>query len=281
MPRAAVGGRVLVVLPQRGAEADGDTLLADVQMGEPRHLRAPVQLVHVLLEQADLGHLPVHLEPRPVRYLFRRQRHSLGHRVTSVSIPDMRASTSKTTAKSFSSRPMPRAAVSSSFVIAVVGSGTSSSRPSSRARFMSFCIMLTSNHASSGCSRTNGPRYATIGDAITLESITSTALSRAMPLFSASRTPSLNATLCTCSCRLTALFIVTALPFAPTWKTFGPIASSTGRTRSYTSASPPTMIESLPCSSVLTLPDTGASSIAAPSSATRSASSRMPDGLCV
>ena len=29
-----------------------------------------------------------------------------------------------------------------------------------------------------------------------------------------------------------AIFIVTAAPFGPMWNTFGPIASSTGRTRS-------------------------------------------------
>ena len=77
--------------------------------------------------------------------------------------------------------PMPFAAVSSSFVTAVVGSGTSSSRPSSRARFRSFCIMWQSNHTSSGWPSTSGPRYATIGEAITLASITSTARSRGMP----------------------------------------------------------------------------------------------------
>src|SRR5439155_10696303 len=209
MSVAAVRGCDVVVPPERGADADRNALLAAVQMGEPRHLRAPIQVVHLLLEQADLRHLPVHLEPRPLRDLLRRQRHRLGHRVTSVSMPDMRASTSKTTAKSFSSKPSARAAVSNSFVLAVVGSGTSSSRPSSRARFRSFCIMLTSNHASSGCSSTNGPRYATIGDAITEASITSTARSRAMPVFSASNRPSLNASICTARERLIAIFIVT------------------------------------------------------------------------
>ena len=73
--------------------------------------------------------------------------------------PAIAASTSKRMAKSLSASPMPRAAVRNSLVIAVVGNGTSSCRPSSRARFMSFCIMFTSNHASSGCSSTNGPRY--------------------------------------------------------------------------------------------------------------------------
>ena len=43
---------------------------------------------------------------------------------------------------------------------------------------MSFCIMWQSNQTSSGCPSTNGPRYATIGEAITDASITSTARSR-------------------------------------------------------------------------------------------------------
>ena len=54
-----------------------------------------------------------------------------------------------------------------------------------------------------------------------------------------------------------------------------------GDTRSNAAASPPTMTESLPCSSVITLPDTGASSMTAPRSATRSASARLAAGLTV
>jgi hypothetical protein len=54
------------------------------------------------------------------------------------------------TAKSLSPTPIPFAAVRNSFVIAVVGNGTSRSRPISSARFMSFCIIRQSNHTSSG-----------------------------------------------------------------------------------------------------------------------------------
>src|SRR5436190_11936906 len=72
--------------------------------------------------------------------------------------PDIRASVSYRTAKSFVSNPMARAAVSISFVVADVGSGTLSSRPISRASCRSFCIMVTSNQASSGWPRTKGPR---------------------------------------------------------------------------------------------------------------------------
>src|SRR5438477_8996640 len=51
---AAVRRGDVVVPPERGADADRNALLAGVQMSEPRHLRAPIQVVHLLLEQADL-----------------------------------------------------------------------------------------------------------------------------------------------------------------------------------------------------------------------------------
>jgi hypothetical protein len=60
------------------------------------------------------------------------------------------------------------AAVKNSFEIAVVGIGTSTWRPSSSASSMSFCIMLTLNHASGGNCSTNGPRYLIIGEATVL-----------------------------------------------------------------------------------------------------------------
>src|SRR5579862_2644861 len=59
-------------------------------------------------------------------------------------------------AKSYFVHPMPRAAVRISLLTAVEGSGTSSWRPSSIASTISFCIMFTSNQASSGCCKTNG-----------------------------------------------------------------------------------------------------------------------------
>ena len=119
------------------------------------------------------------------------------------------------------------------------------------------------------------------GDATTLCSNTSRAVSRAMPLFSASSNPSEKARYCTARLRLTAIFMVTARPFAPTWVTFGPMSCKIGLTCSTASASPPTMIERLPCSSVNGLPETGASSICAPVSATRAASARLALGLTV
>src|SRR5207245_645139 len=152
VPVAAVGARDPIVLPQRRADADGDGLLPGIEVGEPRHLGAAVELVHLLLEEPDEDHPPVHLECQ-IR----------SHASTLVRTPDIDASTSKSAAKSRSPTPIAFAAVSSSLVTAVVGSGTSSSCPSSRARFKSFCIMWQSNHTSSGCPRTSGPRYATIG----------------------------------------------------------------------------------------------------------------------
>jgi hypothetical protein len=102
-----------------------------------------------------------------------------------------------------------------------------------------------------------------------------------MPLFSASSTPSLNASICTASERLTAIFIVTAAPLGPTWMTRGPIASSTGIARANASSEPPTMSDALPCSTVIDVPDTGESSISAPAAAIRSASARVQAGLAV
>jgi len=81
---------------------------------------------------------------------------------------------------------------------------------------MSFCIMFTLNHASSGNFRTNGPRYLIIGEAIALFTSTSTATSREMPLFSAKSTPSENASICTARLRLVAIFITSASPLSPT-----------------------------------------------------------------
>src|SRR5712691_7435185 len=152
----AVRGGDPVVAPQRRADADRDRLLADVEVGEARHLRAAVELVRMLLEQADERHAPVHTQRELGADL--RARGGRTHASTSVCTPDIAASTSNNTAKSFSPMPMPFAAVRNSFVTAVVGSGTSSSRPSSRARFMSFCIMWQSNQTSSGCPSTSGPR---------------------------------------------------------------------------------------------------------------------------
>ena len=120
-----------------------------------------------------------------------------------------------------------------------------------------------------------------MGDAIALLVSTLTASSRDIPPFSASRTPSLKASICTARLRLVAIFMSTAWPLPPTYVTVGPMSRRIGTTRSKASLSPPTITESFPCSRVITLPDTGASSMTAPHSATRSARPRLAPGLTV
>jgi hypothetical protein len=88
---AAVRARDVVVAAERLAHADGDGLLADVEMRQAGHLRAAVELVHALLEQADAAHPLVHAKGE-----VGREGGGVGadgrHRATSS--PDMRASTS-------------------------------------------------------------------------------------------------------------------------------------------------------------------------------------------
>src|SRR5262249_13641784 len=139
---------------------------------------------------------------------------------------------------------------------------------------MSFCIMLQSNHASSGWSSTKGPRYLIIGEAMTEFIIASTAVSRSMPPFSAISSPSEYEVICTKRLRLIAIFISRACPLSPIRRTIGPTSSMIGLTRSNASGSPPTMIDALPCSTVVGAPEIGASSILAPSASTSTASVR-------
>src|SRR5882757_5985944 len=258
MPVAAVRAGDVIRILQRLADSHGNRFLADVQVSQPRHQRAGIEFIHLLFEQPDAHHLPVQPDAK-----FRRHRiirlHGIRNRLHAFT-PDICANTSNTTAKSFSTRPMPRAAVKNSFVTAVVGIGTSSCRPSSSASSMSFCI---------------------IGDAITLCVRTSTATSRAIPLFSANSTPSQNASICTARLRLVPIFITSARPFSPTYVTFGPISSSKDFTFSNVSLRPPTITESFPSCSVITLPDTGASPMSPPFSRIFPAISRLNAGLTV
>src|ERR1019366_2528726 len=273
---AAMRAGDVVVFVQHGTDADRNRFFADVEMGEPRHESAGIDVVHMFFEKADRHHVVEHLDP--LRTLRAGIRLRTGcHCAT----PDMRASTSNTTAKSFFSKPMPRAAVRNSLVTAVVGRGMSSWRPSSMASNMSFCIMLTSNQASSGCSRTKGPRYLIIGEATALFTRTSTATLRAMPLFSASRTPSQKASICTARLRLMPIFMARARPLSPTCVTLGPMSWRRVLIFPKVSLRPPTMMESLPSCRVMTLPETGASTISAPVLRTRSAAPRLTCGLTV
>src|SRR5258708_4182 len=177
----------IVVFLQRLTNAHCDRFFTYVEVCKSWHQGTRVELIDLLFEQTNAHHPPVHIH----QFLYCN---CSGFRLFSnrshFATPDMRARTSNTTAKSSFSHPMPRAAVKNSLVTAVVGTGTFNCRPSSIASNMSFCIMFTSNHASSGCSRTKGPRYLIIGEATALLTKTSTATSRLMPLFSASNTPS-------------------------------------------------------------------------------------------
>src|ERR1700722_5331203 len=149
----------VIVIPQRFANSHSHSLFANVQVRESRHQRSRVKLIHLLFEQTNSQHLPVH--PHPFLSLcvalIPSFRFRLAGYCAHFATPDIRARTSNTTAKSFFSQPIPRAAVRNSLLTAVVGNGTLSCRPSSMASNISFCIMFTSNHASGRWCNTNAP----------------------------------------------------------------------------------------------------------------------------
>src|SRR6266852_1152050 len=162
----------VVVPAQRFADAYRDRFLAAVEMRQARHQCPRVKFVHLLFKHADAHHLTTGVQPLLLSRGKFRAGFRLGHRrrhffapyfftpaLIGVLTPDIAARTSNMQAKSNLVKPMPRAAVRISLLAAVVGKGTSTLRPRSIARTMSFCIMFTSNHASSGCCNTNGPRY--------------------------------------------------------------------------------------------------------------------------
>src|SRR5882672_2614694 len=279
MAMPPVRARNVVVPAQRLANPHRNRFFANVKVRQPRHQRPGIKFVHLFFELPDHHHPPVH--PHPLLGFHFRFGFGLIRCNCHGLTPDICAKTWNTTAKSFSSSPSPRAAVRNSFVTAVVGIGTSSCRPSSSARFMSFCIMLTLNHASSCFFKINGPRYCTIGEAITLCVSTSTAISRAIPLFSASSTPSENASICTARLRFVPIFITSARPLSPTYVTFGPMSCKSGFTFSKVSLRPPTITDNFPSCSVITLPETGESTMSPPFSRTLAATSRLYAGLTV
>src|SRR5579864_4562374 len=127
----------VVVFVQRFANSHGHRFFANVQMRQSRHQRARIEFVDLLFKQPDHHHPPVH----PQMLL----RGCLGSAFGPVRgdahtrAPDILAKTSNTTAKSFSARPIPRAAVRNSLATAVVGSGTSRCLPNSSANSISFC----------------------------------------------------------------------------------------------------------------------------------------------
>ena len=112
----------------------------------------------------------------------------------------------------------------------------------------------------------SGRRAFSIGEPIGLAAITSAAALGSMPPRSARRRPSAKASICTARLMLIASLSTSPCPFSPMCVGV-PSSRRIGSTRAYASTSPPTMIVSVPACTWGTLPETGASSIAAPSSA--------------
>jgi len=90
---------------------------------QARHQSAGLEFVDLFLEDSNRVHATVHSQPLFNGYagFCIRRVHGGCHRFT----PDISAKTSKTTAKSCSTIPIPRAAVRNSFATAVNGRGTS------------------------------------------------------------------------------------------------------------------------------------------------------------
>src|SRR5918996_588519 len=63
MAMAPVCARDVVVASEPLADADGDRLLADVEMSESRHLGAEIELIDLLFEQSNLQHLAIKMNP--------------------------------------------------------------------------------------------------------------------------------------------------------------------------------------------------------------------------
>ena len=70
-------------------------------------------------------------------------------------------------------------------------------------------------------------------------------------------------------------------PFGPTWTMVLPMAWSTGRQRSNTASSPPTMIASVPAFAPISPPEMGASSMSTPFAASSFATFRAVSGAIV
>ena len=85
MPVAAMRAGDVIVRAQRFANAHGDRFLADIKVGEARHQGARVEIVDLLLEQADHHHAAVHAQEQlvvdvtHVLYSFAHSRHSREH----------------------------------------------------------------------------------------------------------------------------------------------------------------------------------------------------------
>jgi hypothetical protein len=89
----AVRARDVVVAAERLAHAHRDGLLADVEVREPRHLRAAVEAVDLLFEGADPRHLRVHPK-RELAIDGRRRAYIRGAHRSTFRSPAISASTS-------------------------------------------------------------------------------------------------------------------------------------------------------------------------------------------
>ncbi len=76
-------------------------------------------------------------------------------------------------------------------------------------------------------------------------------------------------------------FTVEPCPISPQWMAFVPMAIITGRSSSWTAASPPVMKRSVPFSAPFFEPVTGASSASAPRSRSAACTRRVVSGLTV
>src|ERR1700730_10572858 len=124
MPVSTVRARDVVRGAERFTNSHGHRFFAHIQVSKTGHQGPRVKLIYLFFKKSNHDHSTVHadelvnLHDRSCLGLVCGDRHSL--------TPDIWARTSKTTAKSFSTRPIPRAAVRNSLLTAVVGMGTSS-----------------------------------------------------------------------------------------------------------------------------------------------------------
>src|SRR5574337_168936 len=101
MPMTAMRAGDVIVAVQRLGHAQRNRLFSDVKMCQSRHQRPRVEVVDLGFEHPDGQHLAIHSDPEI--HLFRDFRGAGGGAHSET--PDMRASTSKTTAKSSFSQP--------------------------------------------------------------------------------------------------------------------------------------------------------------------------------
>src|SRR5829696_4313093 len=135
--------------------------------------------------------------------------------------------------------------------------------------------------ARSSLARISGAWFCSIHEAAAPPSSTSRSLTRSSPAARPSANTSHTAWMCIPTMSWLQHLTVWPAPAGPTWTMVRPMPSSTGLARATASASPPTMIDSVPFSAPCGPPLTGASSIATPRSAIVSARRRAALGAIV